>query len=95
MLPQSFQQQLEQAKQLSPLPEDYQFQLLEFFDQHGVLMSLINGEYVQEYSRSHDYDPWYLGLFLDEELAFCSVGSQIVLNRLENMVALQQKLGLF
>ena len=95
MFTQSFQQQLAQAKQLPPFPEDYQFQILEFFDQHGVLMSLINGEYVQEYSRSHDYDPWYLGLFLDEELAFCSVGSQIVLNRLENLVTLQQQLGLF
>ena len=94
MFTQSFQEQLEQAKTLPPLPEDYQFHTLEFFDQHGVILGLINGEYVEEYSRSHDYDPWYLGVFLDGELAFCAVGSQIVLNRLENMVAVQQQLGL-
>ncbi len=94
MFTQSFQQQLEQAKQLPSLPEDYQFQTLEFFDQHGVILGLINGEYVEENSRSHDYDPWYLGVFLDGELAFCAVGSQIVLNRIDNMVALQQQLGL-
>ncbi|CCQ54725.1 hypothetical protein [Crocosphaera watsonii] len=90
MFTQSFQEQLEQAKKLPPLPEDYQFQTLEFFDQHGVIFGLINGEYVEEHSRSHDYEPWYLGVFLDGDLAFCAVGSQIVLNRLENMVALQQ-----
>ncbi|MGK7886290.1 MAG: hypothetical protein AB4057_16910 [Crocosphaera sp.] len=49
---------------------------------------------MEENSRSHDYDPWYLGVFLDGELAFCAVGSQIVLNRIDNMVALQQQLGL-
>ena len=45
---------------------------------------------MEEHSRSHDYEPWYLGVFLDGDLAFCAVGSQIVLNRLEIMVALQQ-----
>ncbi|MGB5772341.1 MAG: hypothetical protein WBM32_21115 [Crocosphaera sp.] len=88
-----FKQQLEQAQKLPPLPEDYQFQTLEFFDQHGIILGLINGEYVEDHSRPHDYDPWYLGVFLDGELAFCSLGSQIVLNRINNMVTLQKQLG--
>ncbi|WP_323303289.1 hypothetical protein [Crocosphaera sp. UHCC 0190] len=88
-----FQQQLNEAQNLPAFSEYYQFQTLEFFDQYGVIVGIINGEYVEEHERTEDYDPWYLGVFLDGEMGFCSIGSKVVLNRLQNLVALQQQLG--
>ena len=93
MLPLPFQQQLEQAQKLPPFPKDYQPQTIEFFDQYGLLLSQVNGEYVEAHDRPGDYENWYLGLFFDGQLAYCSVGSQIVLNRLQNIVAWQKQLG--
>ena len=85
MLPENIQKQLNQAQKLPPFPEDYIPQTIEFFDQYGVMVGMVNGEYVEQHERPADYDPWYLALFFDGEMAFCGIGSNIVLNRLQNL----------
>ncbi len=90
MLANSFQQQLNQAQTLPDFPENYQPQTVEFFDQYGVIVGIVNGEYVEQHSRPEDYNPWYLALFLDGEMGFCSIGSNVVLNRLQHLVQLQK-----
>ena len=61
-----FQRQIEEAQDLPPFPVGYQFYTLDFFDQYGVIIGMVNGEYVEQYERPADYNPWYLGLFIDQ-----------------------------
>lgn len=69
------------------LPADYSPQVLEVYDQYGLLFSAILGEEVSEQTRTADQKSEYFAWYLDGQLALFYAGGQILTNRLERMAA--------
>jgi hypothetical protein len=77
----ALREQVIQALEQQPLPFSYQPDLIEIFDQQGLLAGQVNG-YVYTVTLSPLHVSRFLAWYLDGELAFLSVGSQVIVNRL-------------
>ncbi len=63
---------------------DYHPQVMEFFDQNGLLLSQTPLGNV-DYPRPENHQAEYLAIYCDGELCFFSESEQVLLNRLEEI----------
>ncbi len=77
----SWRQQVIEALKLPDLPFSYQPDLIEIFDQQGLLVGRIN-DYVYTVTLPHEHQSKFMAWYFDGELAFFSVGSDVIVNRL-------------
>lgn len=73
-----------QALEQPPFPFDYQPSVIEVFDQQGLLAGRIF-DHVYTTTVPSLHSSKFLAWYLDGELAFFSVGSDVVLNRLTSL----------
>lgn len=69
---------------LPNLSIDYHPQIIEFFDQHGVLLTQTPLGKI-DYPRPQNHQAEYLAIYCDGELCFFSESDKILLNRLSNL----------
>ncbi len=69
---------------LGQLPPNYQPQIIEFFEQQGLLASRICG-YVFSSPVPIRHRSEFIALYFDGELVFFLIGSEIVLSRLNGL----------
>lgn len=69
---------------LPNLPIDYHPQIIEFFDQNGVLLTQTPLGKI-DYPRPQNHQAQYLAIYCDGELCFFSESERILLNRLGNL----------
>lgn len=77
-------EQVFKAREQPPFPFDYQPNVIEVFDQQGLLAGRIN-DHVYTTTVPSLHSSKFLAWYLDGELAFFSVGSDVVLNRLTSL----------
>ena len=65
------------------LDKNYSSQILEIFDQYGLLAGRVHGKYSYECTRSVDQKSEFNAWFFDEELVIFYVGKELVINRLQ------------
>jgi hypothetical protein len=73
-----------EAMSLGQLPPNYQPQIIEFFDQQGLLASRICG-YVFSSPVPIGHRSEFIALYFDGELVFFLIGNEIVLSRLNGL----------
>jgi hypothetical protein len=66
------------------LPPNYQPQIIEFFDQQGLLASRLYG-YVFSSPVPIGHRSEFIALYFDGELVFFMIGNEIVLSRLNGL----------
>jgi|LakMenEpi03Aug12_release.lakeMendotaPanAssembly.Ray.scaffolds.fasta_scaffold04914_16 hypothetical protein len=71
-------------KTLPNFPIDYHPQVIEFFDQNGLLLSQTPLGQV-DYPRPENHQAEYLAIYFDGELGFFSEAKKILLNRLDDL----------
>ena len=69
---------------LPNFPIDYHPQIIEFFDQNGVLLTQTPLGKI-DYPRPQNHQAQYLAIYCDGELSFFSEEGIILLNRLGNL----------
>lgn len=85
----NFQHQLTQAKKLPDFPAYYEPQMIEFFDQEGLLGGQTPlGDYEQ--FRPHGYQAEYIAVYVDGELGFFLENGNVLLNRIKHMAVFNQ-----
>lgn len=76
---------------LTPLPDfpdDYEPEIIEFFDQEGILFTQTPlGSF--ESDRPHQHQGDYLAVYLDGQLAFFLENGEILLNRIHHLSQLR------
>jgi hypothetical protein len=75
---------INEVMSLEQLPPNYQPQIIEFFDQQGLLASKICG-YVFSSAVPIGHRSEFFALYFDGELVLFVIGSEIVLSRLNGM----------
>ncbi|MCT7970403.1 hypothetical protein NG799_29240 [Laspinema sp. D1] len=75
-----WQQRIRQARKSAPLPVDYSAQVIEIFDQHGLLAGSIFGVPYQQVRTPHQLTDFVAWVF-DGELVVVISNGQILLNR--------------
>lgn len=73
-------EQVIEALEQPAFPFSYQPDLIEIFDQQGLLAGQVNG-YVYTVTLPPNHVSNFLAWYLDGELAFLSIGSQTIVNR--------------
>ncbi|MEM7580373.1 MAG: hypothetical protein ACFB02_22660 [Mastigocoleus sp.] len=66
-----------------PLDKDYCPQILEVFDQNGLLAGIVRGYSSYESMRNVEQNSEFNAWLLDEELVVFYVGAELVINRLQ------------
>jgi hypothetical protein len=79
-----WREKVSQALKQPSFPFDYQPNVIEIFDQQGLLAGRIN-DHVYTITLPSFHVPKFLAWYLDGELAFFSVGSDVILNRLTSL----------
>ncbi|MCT7973381.1 hypothetical protein [Laspinema olomoucense] len=77
-----WQERIHQARQSAPLPVDYSAQVIEIFDQHGLLAGSIFGVPYQQVRTPHQITD-FLAWVVDGELVVVISNGQILLNRVQ------------
>ncbi|HAA32938.1 MAG TPA: hypothetical protein DCE56_40990 [Cyanobacteria bacterium UBA8553] len=77
----SWRQQVIEALKRPTFPFSYQPDLIEIFDQQGLLAGRIN-DYVYTVTLPSTHRSQFMAWYFDGELAFFSVGSDVIVNRL-------------
>lgn len=72
---------------LPNLSADYHPQVIEFFDQHGLLLTQTPLGKV-DYPRPDEYQAEYLAVYFDGDLCFFSEANKILFNRLDDFAQL-------
>lgn len=75
---------INEAALLGQLPPNYQPQIVEFFDQQGLLVSKICG-YVFSTAVPVGHRSEFIALYFDRELVFFVIRSEIILSRLNGL----------
>ncbi len=75
---------INEVMSLEQIPPNYQPQIIEFFDQQGLLASRICG-YVFSSAVPVGHRSEFIALYLDGELVFFVIGNEIVLSRLNGI----------
>lgn len=88
-----WKQEVEKVILLPPLPLDYQPKIVEIFDDFGLLAGSVLGIPYDCDRKSTDVTT-FLAWYLDGQLAFFSINSEIVLDRLTLMAQAAQILTL-
>lgn len=65
------------------LDKSYCPEVIEIFDQHGLLAGKVHGFYAYECTRNSEQKSDFNAWLIDGELAVFYIGSELVLNRLE------------
>ncbi len=79
-----------QIEQLPDLPADYEPEVIEFFDQEGLLLTQTPlGSFESDRPGGHQGE--YLAVYLDGQLAFFLEKGEILLNRLNNLANFQMR----
>ena len=67
----------------SPFPPNYEPQVIEVYDQRGLLWGLAYKEIFYESTRPFGFKPSYIAWYFDEELALFQLDNIAIVNRLE------------
>jgi len=80
----TWREAINEAISKGQLSANYQPQIIEFFDQQGLLASRIYG-YVFSSAVAIGHRSEFVALYFDGELVFFVIGNEIVLSRLNGM----------
>lgn len=72
------------SKQLKPFPSDTQVETLEFFDNHGILLSKTPVDSFQT-TRYSDQPSTFLACYINGELGLFVENDKTILSRIENI----------
>ncbi|MGB7439837.1 MAG: hypothetical protein WA919_02120 [Coleofasciculaceae cyanobacterium] len=84
--PSNLTELLKNTASLPDFPPDYSPDVIEIFDQHGLLAGMVSGQAAYECQRETTQVSDYLAWYFDGQLALLCVGSQILFNRMKLMV---------
>ncbi|AKG21342.1 hypothetical protein [Calothrix sp. 336/3] len=76
-------EKIDRAIDREPFNIGYSPQIVEVFDQYGLLAGRVNGCFSYESTRSPEQESEFIAWLLDGELALFYVGSELVINRLQ------------
>lgn len=66
-----------------PIDSDYFPNIIEVFDQHGLLAGKVQGKFAYECTRTVEEESDFTAWFVDGELVVFYVGSEVLINRLQ------------
>ncbi|NER29862.1 MAG: hypothetical protein F6J89_20140 [Symploca sp. SIO1C4] len=77
---------IKKASVLPDFPPDYSPNIIEVFDQQGLLVGMLSGQTVYECQRERNQPIEYMAWYFDGQLALLLAGSNVLINRINSMV---------